>query len=231
MQDVQFLTIYIVLLWLHYYGALIRLYEPIIYMPPSFSANDPTGDTHRTEGLWSCLKSANDFLTSFLAIPVDKLGSLPFVVIAHLSFAIVTCSRLLFLEDSDWDVKLARRSLNLVGIVARLEETFQAAEVSQTSQGTSRKMKRKRKFVDDNESMLSRYAERMRWIRHWYNSMVPVEGHGAAGGSVPNPANEVIDTDAGGFMEPVGDYGSAFWQALLNLDGPWDSSDPRVVEA
>lgn len=198
-------------------------------MRPSFSANDPTGDTHRTEGLWSCLKSANDFLTSFLAIPVDKLGSLPFVAIAHLSFAIVTCSRLLFLEDSDWDVKLARKSLNLVGIVARLEETFQAADVFQTSQGTSGK--RKRKLADDNQSMLSKYAERMGWIRHWYNSMVPVEGQGVAGSSVPNPASGVMDTDAGGLMDSVGDYGSAFWQALLDLDGPWDSSDPRVIQA
>lgn len=178
-------------------------------MNPSLSANDPTEAGLRTEGLWNCLKSANDFFTSFLAIPVDKVGPLPFVVKARLSFAIVTCSRLLFLDDSDWDIKLARKSLDFAGIATRLEELFHAAELFETNHTGCRK----RKLIDDDRSIVAKYGERLRWIRHWYNSMLPLE------------ADSAMEMDTGGFMEPPGDYGGAFWQALLNLDGPWDLGD------
>lgn len=185
-----------------YHGVLVRLYEPVAYMRPPSSLADPADTSRRTEALWNCLQALNDFFRAHLAIPADRLGCLPFVAMAYLFFALVTASRLLFLEDPNWDLGLARKSLDLVSIATRLGDHYQTAELYI--------LDRKKKFTDDQRSMLAVYRDKIRWVRRWYLSKLP--------GEAP------LAMDPGSFLSLAGHFDAAFWETLLNLDGRMDLS-------
>ncbi|OAA66813.1 fungal transcriptional regulatory protein [Niveomyces insectorum RCEF 264] len=128
--------------WTHYHSLLMRLYEPVILLRPSpsvssssLSPSSPAASAHpadaarRTEHLWACLQATQDFFDAYTAIPTAVLSALPLMAMAHLSFGIVTVSRLLLLDgDPDWHVGQARRTVDFVAVALRLEAHFQAAD-------------------------------------------------------------------------------------------------------
>lgn len=161
------------LLWTHYHAAICRLYEPAIFIRSTstaavYDAGDPNA---RTSALWACLSSARDFFSSYMAIPPQNLVCMPFHS-AHISFVIVTASRLLFLgdeasspnnpRDPDWVVSVAREHFNLDAICARLSEFFDEADRLATGLG------RRGRYVDGERSVLGMFRDKVRWIRSWY---------------------------------------------------------------
>lgn len=161
------------LLWTHYHAAICRLYEPTIYIRSTsaatgYEAGDPNA---RVSALWSCLTSARDFCSSYMAIPPQNLVCMPFHS-AHISFIIVTASRLLFLgdetsspnnpRDPDWVLSVARDHFNLDSICARLSEFFDEADRLATGLG------RRGRYVDGERSVLGMFRDKVRWIRSWY---------------------------------------------------------------
>lgn len=161
------------LLWTHYHGTICRLYEPAIYIrSTSAAAGCESGDPNaRTSALWACLSSARDFFSAYMAIPPQNLVCMPFHS-AHISFVIVTASRLLFLgdeasapnnqRDPDWVVSMARDHFNLDGVCARLAEFFDEADRLATGLG------RRGRYVDGERSVLGMFRDKVRWIRSWY---------------------------------------------------------------
>lgn len=91
---------------------------------------------------------------------------------AHISFVIVTASRLLFLgdeasspnnaRDPDWVVSVARDHFNLEAVCARLAEFFDEADRLATGLG------RRGRYVDGDRSVLGMFRDKVRWIRSWY---------------------------------------------------------------
>lgn len=91
---------------------------------------------------------------------------------AHISFAIVTASRLLFLgdeaptpnsqRDPDWVVSMARDHFNLDAVCARLAEFFDEADRLATGLG------RRGRYIDGERSVLGMFRDKVRWIRSWY---------------------------------------------------------------
>ena len=163
----------IALLWTHYHGTICRLFEPAIYIrSTSAAAGCEAGDPNaRTSALWACLSSAREFFSAYMAIPPQNLVCMPFHS-AHISFAIVTASRLLFLgdeasppnnpRDPDWVVSMARDHLNLDAVCARLAEFFDEADRLATGLG------RRGRYVDGERSVLGMFRDKVRWIRSWY---------------------------------------------------------------
>lgn len=174
----------IALLWTHYHATISRLYEPAIYIrSTSAAAGCEAGDpTARTSALWACLSSAREFFSAYMAIPPQNLVCMPFHS-AHISFAIVTASRLLFLgdeaspssssssaatgnnnnpRDPDWVVSMARDHFNLDAVCARLAEFFDEADRLATGLG------RRGRYVDGERSVLGMFRDKVRWIRSWY---------------------------------------------------------------
>lgn len=194
----------------------MRLYEPVIYFRPSIASNDVTDGARRTEALWCCLEACRMFFAAYEAIPAAELSYLPFSGTSHLSFSVVTVSRLLFLSDSDWDLQLARKHVDLCAIVARLSELFCEAD----QYAAANEWRRKHKFVDEGRSTLMMQSDKVRWIRSWYLSrLVPVEEdqHSkttvtAGGAELPNVDMFEVDVLSPGHFDP------SFWEALLNED-------------
>lgn len=152
---------------------ICRLFEPVIYIRSVSRASsyDVAESNSRTSALWTCLTSARDFFSAFMVIPPQNLLCTPFHS-AHVSFMIVTASRLLFLgdenstpnnpRDPDWAVSVARDHLNFDAICARLAEFYDEADRTTTGLG------RRGRYVDSDKSVLSSFRDKIRWIRNWY---------------------------------------------------------------
>lgn len=161
------------LFWTHYHGTICRLYEPVIYIRSISRASgyDAAECNARTSALWTCLTAAREFFSAFMVIPPQNLLCTPFHS-AHVSFMIVTASRLLFLgdettspnntRDPDWAVSVARDNLNFEAICARLSEFYDEADRATTGLG------RRGRYVDNDRSVLCLFRDKVRWIRNWY---------------------------------------------------------------
>lgn len=197
------------LLWTHYHGTICRLYEPAIYIrsTSAASATNAGDPTARTSALWACLDAARDFFAAYTAIPTQNLVCIPFHS-AHLSFTMVTASRLLFLgdetagsnnpRDPDWAVSVARDHLALDAQLARLAEFFDEADRLATGLG------RRGRYVDADKSVLGMYRERVRWIRSWYLGRTagrPPPPPGGAAGEGPWPGPYLHDARSSGRRE------------------------------
>ncbi|KIH89816.1 fungal transcriptional regulatory protein [Sporothrix brasiliensis 5110] len=171
-------------LWTHYHATLVRLYEPAIFLrlrTASSSAIDLADTGLRTEALWNCLQATRDFFDAYTAIPPDVLGVLPLLGTVHLSFGIVTLTRLLSLDAPEWHIGQARLSLDFVALALRLERLFQAAdEFEATPPGTAAppSIPRKRRYAYyDSRTILATHRDKMRWIRIWYTTKMPPDPH------------------------------------------------------
>lgn len=209
-----------VLLWTYYYGVLIRLYEPAIYMRPLQHSDDPLESTYRTEALWGCLQAVKSFFAAYTTIPLINLGSVSLVATSYMSFAVVTSSRLLFLDDSDWDVNLARKNFDFAATCQDLGYRFQEGDRLAQSLG------RRRKFADSGESVLGAYYIKILWIKRWYldrTSIVHLEAATETPGSILANSRLVgMDMDVNPQQHPQElslspvELDEAFWRALLD---------------
>lgn len=194
----------------------MRLYEPAIYMRSSAVSNNVTDGPRRTEALWSCLEACRMFFVAYLAIPAKDAAYLPFTCSSLLSFGIVTISRLLFLNDSDWDIQLARKAFTFSEITQRLADHYwQADQFAATEE-----WRRKRRYVDVGRSTMLVSNDKVRWIRSWFASkLVPVEEdqqHQAttSNGGAEEPDVEMFELD----MLSPGQFDPSFWSALHDED-------------
>jgi hypothetical protein len=208
-----------------YNGALFRLYEPVIYMRP-FSGY--TEGCSRTESLWCCLDAARSFFEAYHAIPVEELAYLPFSVYSQFSFSIVTTTRLLFLNDSDWNVQLARANLDFHKICSRLSDSCDQAD----RVAAAEEWRRNRKFIDDVRSVMASQRDRLRWIGSWYLSkLLPANGDepqqqqppGLNSNQNGNDNNNGMEVDGGAIgveiqqmFSPGADFDAEWWQAVLD---------------
>ncbi len=172
------------LLWTHYHCILLRLYEPAIYMKTATTATGTTPqpsflapDTSlRTDAIWRCLQAIRDFFTTYAATPAPILGVLPLLSTAHLSFSIVTLTRLFLLDDGAWRSAVARRSFDFLAVTSQLERLFQEADDQQRAIGESRtpnSIGRKMRYATiDKHTILATHRDKMRWIRTWYKARV-----------------------------------------------------------
>ncbi|CAK7206617.1 hypothetical protein SEUCBS139899_009417 [Sporothrix eucalyptigena] len=162
-------------LWTHYHAILVRLYEPSIYLRlrKSSSVTNLADTGLRTEALWNCLQATRDFFDAYSAVPPAVLGVLPLLGTAHLSFSIVTLTRLLSLDAPEWHIGQARRSFDFVALALRLEQQFAAADDHEQTL-TDRK---KRYANMDNRTILTTHRDKMRWIRIWYTTKMPPDPH------------------------------------------------------
>lgn len=106
----------------------MRLYEPAIHMRPSSSSYDPQESSRRTDILSGCLQSIKNFFLAYASIPLDLLGAMPLVATADMAFAVVTASRIFLLDDSDWNVNLARLTFDLAAAYQNLGDHFEQAD-------------------------------------------------------------------------------------------------------
>lgn len=208
----------------------MRLYEPAIHMRSSGSSSGPLSSIRRTEALWGCLQAARDFFTTYTTIPLDIISSMPLVATAYMSFAVVTSSMILLLDDSDWDIHLARKSFDFAAACQSLGDRFREGDQVAQSLG------RRQKFEDNGKSVLDAYHMKIMWIRHWYISKIStvlpggttMDGRPLSStttGSTSQPMDvdqhqhQQLQLEDPSLFPPI-NLDEEFWRAILDNDGP-----------
>ncbi|KAK4158310.1 hypothetical protein C8A00DRAFT_10977 [Chaetomidium leptoderma] len=208
-----------VLLWTQYHGVLIRLFEPALSIRPAPRSHDASKSTARTDALSSCLQACMDFFAAYTSIPIDSLGYMPLVATAYMAFAFVTASRILMLNDADWNVGVARRSLDFSATCQTLSDRFRQAD------GLAESLGRRRKIKDDEAgSVLGAYSLKIRWIRQWYLAKISAAGTVAPGVGGDNrkvPVSSGMDIDPlvssrSTSLHMIQELDDDFWNALLD---------------
>lgn len=207
-------------------GNLARLYEPAIYIASSTSSLD---SIRKSEAMWCCLEFVKETLHAYASTPVADLSYLPFNTYCHMTFALITATRLTILQDPDWNSKFAGESLDFATIMQRLSDVCDQADNIAIAQ----EWRRKRKYVTDTLSVMSMHRDKLRWIRSWYLSKVAAsnptatENHSGAHHHSDSqyqvqtvPAPRAI-TDPGNPMavealSPVSFLGDEWWQAMMD---------------
>ncbi|KAH8122114.1 hypothetical protein FP744_10004838 [Trichoderma asperellum] len=191
----------------YYHVTLMRLAEPAI--PAQSPITVEMGSLHpeplqRFDTIWKCLLAAVDFFDAILSIHPNELPGLPASVTGLLAFAIVTSSRLLLLDPSiDWQPLMARRKLDFADVTKRLSERFEEADTWAKEAG------RRRRLLDGGDAQFCRLSFKLRWIRQWYLSRIPLEQQPPMS-EMQQPAGELLqDSDA------------VFWQEYEFEDALW----------
>lgn len=140
--------------------ALIRLYEPAIFMEPDASEAQTNA---RTRGLWAYFQNAKALLELSLTVPAEAFATHTIAFVAHISCGNHALTRALLLEDRDWDIATAREMADYPGLTDRLSIHFEAAHQHWCS---------KRPAAPYGKGPFLRLAERMKWAKGWYLSKV-----------------------------------------------------------
>ncbi|KAM0464626.1 hypothetical protein ACHAPV_002459 [Trichoderma viride] len=192
----------------YYHVTLMRLAEPAI--PTQSPITVEMGSLHpaplqRFDTIWKCLLAAVDFFDALFAIHSNELPGLPASVTGLLAFAIVTSSRLLLLDPSiDWQPIMARRKLDFADVTKRLSERFEEADTWAKEAG------RRRRLLDGGDAQFCRLSFKLRWIRQWYLSRIPLEQQPSMSEVQQQPAGDLLqDSDA------------VFWQEYEFEDALW----------
>ncbi|KAI6367493.1 hypothetical protein MCOR25_004910 [Pyricularia grisea] len=183
------------LLKMHCHASLVAVHEPVIYArspAPTVTAVDlasadsnPPGGK-RTDALWHCLRALGDFIKLYIAMPHDQAGTMAIFPASNLAFTFVTTTRLLFMDDPDWDAAEARRHFDFPSVAQRVIEKYVAADAYETGGANDASgpgaVPYKRRFHDDGNSLMVTYVQKTRWLMQWYLAKTTPGNNGAAVG-------------------------------------------------
>ncbi|KAK4454209.1 hypothetical protein QBC34DRAFT_375382 [Podospora aff. communis PSN243] len=195
-----------------YKGILVRLYEPVVYMNPTSAFAE---GAWRSEALWFCLEASKRFLVAYQSTPAEQIPYLPCQVFSYLSFTLITVTRLLFLNDSDWNQAEARRVMDFFALTRQLSDHLSRGARAEAAGA------RKIRYIEDGYPFLGVSTEKLRWIGSWYLSKQgpadEVQRHQqqpqlarTGGGTVAAP----VDTDPMVGVSSI-DFYSEWWEGLL----------------
>ncbi|KAH8895420.1 hypothetical protein GQ53DRAFT_715081 [Thozetella sp. PMI_491] len=194
---------------LNYRGTLLRVYEPAVHARGSSASGDWTNPGHRTEALWACLEASKTLFEAFQAVSLDKFAYLPFPGVGYLSFSVMTSASLLFLNDAEWDVHVARKSLDFANLLGQIGLRYDELDRLEASE----EMSRKRKYWGENITLSMRYCVKMRMSQSWYLSK-----------TAPTPETSIESSEAGTDMlrqldfMPLDSSDPAFWEVMMSED-------------
>ncbi|KLU82336.1 hypothetical protein MAPG_01409 [Magnaporthiopsis poae ATCC 64411] len=171
---------------LHYHASIVAMHEPAIYARSLPAATAPLGPNNlpglkRGDALWHCLRAANDYVEAYLEIPAELVGLQPLPHTALMNLCIMAATRLLFLQDGDWDAIAARRIFDFPAVISRVTDWFAAGEAFEASRGNGPTGTYRRRFQDDDcTSFMSSYVAKLLWLRQWYMARTAPPGHNVA---------------------------------------------------
>ncbi|KAE8441496.1 hypothetical protein EG329_004884 [Mollisiaceae sp. DMI_Dod_QoI] len=128
---------------------------------------DPPGiqRLRHLDQLTDCLTAARTFFDRWFQLPNSIYANLPIVAWAQVANAIVATSKIVLLDRQDWDLEHAREvadfANNLEKVASRVEEATHTLF--------------KGNMGSDAKGALLRYAQRVRWVKGWYEGRVVAE--------------------------------------------------------
>ncbi|KAF7550549.1 hypothetical protein G7Z17_g5647 [Cylindrodendrum hubeiense] len=188
---------------LYHQYLIVRLYEPAVTVAERPEEGVPPS-MYRSLCLRNCLGAAQEFLELLLAQPIDTYLRHSIINTGQAAFVMFMTARLLLIDTPDWDVALARQTLDLR---TTLDQIF--AHVTEAEELRVRTMEEfaveTGYVVTDEErksgSRLVEMAQKTRWLREWFDARLqgrPMQEHW------PFPADGM-----GGMAKEAGDKGVA----------------------
>ncbi|KAH8671233.1 hypothetical protein BX600DRAFT_509921 [Xylariales sp. PMI_506] len=160
--------------WLHYNHALVRLYEPATWIPtPPVAGQD---SFCQCQCLLYCLRAAESFFNALLTSSPEELLSRSFVSSAELVDVLVTTSRLLLLETTDWDLEAARRTLDLPSIMDQMMAMFTSASLLRKQRALESGAGPEDNPDVEKEDPFIKYVNKVKWIKSWFQGRLVAKG-------------------------------------------------------
>lgn len=194
------------LLLLHYYSAMAYLYEHALY--------EPIQETHfgqpgfrRMEYLFECLQTIKSFHEVLFMIPSGQYYHMPFIYWAQVTHALITVSKLCFLDAADWNVAYAREESKFSELLGQVSSRLEEARAHQNSEADP---------VDNAQDVFIGLARRMRTMKSKYDSKVAADLAGPTDGpptTFPVAPNQYGDATTMDILCNLED--DAFWQELM----------------
>lgn len=153
-----------------YHSLLVRLYEPVLSMQPAAPPTNTSANStimepfRRTDMLWKLVDACRDLFDARKELTTAEATIRPSSMTGFLAFCVITSSRVLFHEAEDWNPAVARRHFDFGAAMLDLADQFERADEFAAGAG------RRRQMVGDKTSMFTKYSQKMRWIKQWYDS-------------------------------------------------------------
>jgi hypothetical protein len=134
---------------------------------------------------------------------------------AHLAFAHLTLTRLLFLNDTCWDAASARKSIDYPEVVGRLADYFETVDRVRSE--------RHHVHLQHDDKRPSR-AEKLRWARTWYLSKSPPQNEAPTATAATPATSNMLGTAMNeppsmAYLDALGPgIASTYWQTLFDSE-------------
>ncbi|KUJ18025.1 uncharacterized protein LY89DRAFT_781130 [Mollisia scopiformis] len=146
------------LLLLHSYSVETSLLEIGLYEPHHTTSQTP--NLRHLDQLSSCLTATKTFFDHWFQVPNTIYILLPIVAWSELANVTMAASRLVLLEYPGWDLEHAREVADFANTLDRLAARIEEAMESLFAGNKGA----------DAEGVLLRYAQRLRWVKGWYEA-------------------------------------------------------------
>ncbi|KAI0509389.1 hypothetical protein F5B22DRAFT_616878 [Xylaria bambusicola] len=113
----------LLLLWNLHNSAIVQLHLPMTYIAPK----NETVCRIQLECMQHCLRAARAFVSRVMSFSPDAMLYAPFTTLADVMFMLIASSRLLVVCIEGWDLKEARRAMNLKPVLMELKNKLTAA--------------------------------------------------------------------------------------------------------
>ncbi|KAK7423107.1 hypothetical protein QQX98_001183 [Neonectria punicea] len=175
---------------LYHQYLIVRVYEPAVTVTDM--PEEGVGPSmYHSLCLRNCLGAAKDFLDLILAQPTSAPRCRSIITADQAGFVMFMAARLLLIDVADWDVALARQTLDLRATLDRILAHVTAAEGLRASAVEAFASETGHVVTEEErraESRLAETARKTRCLREWYEARLqgrsmdeewPVQGSGS----------------------------------------------------
>lgn len=189
--------------------------EVLIHSMGLFKPTIP--EAQRVDSLYSCLRSVRAWYDIWFSVPLSELPSLPFAMFIQLSQTQVALYRLTTTEDPAWDKEVLRNTADLLVILDRTIERFEAMATAYPLTTGS----------DDTDTTL--FSKATKIMRNIKASWEPALAQNLGGPGLPTPNSHGSNTApaSGGGLQigqpgqvPLGPGGTVLDNTDPTLAGP-----------
>ncbi|KAK5632263.1 hypothetical protein RRF57_007978 [Xylaria bambusicola] len=160
-----------VLLWNLHNSAIVQLHLPMTYVAPK----NETVSRVQLECMQRCLQAARAYVSRVTSFSPDAMLHAPFTTFADVMFMFTAISRLLVVSIEGWDLKEARRAMNLEPVLVELKKKLTMASKVRTSRLAEAAMANPSSYKpdvpdDDKHNRIHVFMKMVECIETWLDS-------------------------------------------------------------
>ncbi|KAI0144220.1 hypothetical protein F4776DRAFT_611269 [Hypoxylon sp. NC0597] len=188
-----------VLFWAIHNYVLVRLYLPASNLS---RPTDEVAAHHQRQCMLYCLQAATSFFATVLSMGPEAFVFRTFTSFSEMLFVLVAVSRLQLVEIEGWDLKEARKMLDLAATLQGLISNFRSVvnlrkQRAAEAAGAAGVNLAPDTSDDEKNDRFLKYATKLEWIKNWFEAQLsggpavpgePQAGSGSSNWAPENPA-------------------------------------------